>query len=126
MNPLAIKALAGVGLLAIAFGAGWTANGWRLSTELAEVRAAHSDEAAQAARDDLALYKSAAEKIHEAAAGAQVDLAAVNAQLAAIRKGQKNAPPLPADCKPGDIRLRNLAETAAAADAAIARPVSGR
>jgi hypothetical protein len=128
MNPLAIKALAGVGLLAIAFGAGWTANGWRLSTELAEVRAAHSDEAAQAARDDLALYKSAAEKIHEAAAGAQVDLAAVNAQLAAIRKGQKNAPPppLPADCKPGPVRLRNLAETAAAADKAIAGSVSGK
>ena len=121
MNPLAIKAPAGIGLLAIAFGAGWTANGWRLSTELAEVRAAHSDEAARATRDDLALYKSAAEKIHEAAAGAQVDLAAVNAQLAAIRKGQKNAPPppLPADCKPGAIRLKNLQETAAAADSVI-------
>lgn len=121
MNPLAIKALAGAGLLVIAFGAGWTVNGWRMATALAEVRAAHSEEAAQAARDDLVLYKSAAEKIHEAAAGAQVDLAAVNAQLAAIRKGQKNAPPppLPADCKPGAIRLKNLQETAAAADSVI-------
>jgi hypothetical protein len=89
--------------------------------------AAAKSEAADAAQA-LADYKTAAEVIANAALGAQTDLAGVNAQLAAIRKGQKNAPPppLPVDCRPGAVRLRNLAETAAAADKAIAGQVPGK
>lgn len=128
MNPLAVKALAVAAALSVAFGAGWAVNGWRLGTELAESKAARSDELAADAKAALDHYKNAAETIHDAAAGAQLDLANVTAQLATIRKAQKNAPPppLPTDCKPGAVRLRNLAETAAAADAAIARPATGR
>lgn len=123
---LAIKAGAALGLLLAAFGAGWAVNGWRLDTKLAEAKAARAEEITQASQVALADYQSAAEAIKKAAAGAQIDLANVTAQLAAIRRNQKNAPPLPADCKPGPVRLHNLAETAAAADKAIAGPVAGK
>lgn len=75
----------------------------------------------QASQVALADYKSGADAIKAAATGAQTDLTAISAQLATIRKNQKNAPPptLPPDCKPGPMRLRNLAESAAAADKAI-------
>lgn len=128
MNPLAAKALAAAAALGLAFGTGWVVNGWRLGTELAEAKASRASEMAKDAQTALADYKVAAETIHKAATGAQLDLASVTAQLATIRKAQKNAPPppLPTDCKPGAVRLRNLAETAAAADAAIARPAAGR
>lgn len=80
-----------------------------------------------AADSQLALdnYKAAAEVVTEAALGARTDLSTLTAGLAVIRKGQKNAPPapLPVDCKPGPVRLRNLSETATAADAAIAGSV---
>lgn len=128
LNPLTIKLLTGAGIILLAFGAGWTANGWRLKTDLAELKAVNAESISQASQVALEDYKAAAEVVAGAALGAQTDLSAVNAQLAAIRRNQKNAPPppLPADCKPGPIRLRNLAESAAAADAAIARPVPGK
>lgn len=128
MNPATIKLVVGAAVLSAAFGAGWAANGWRLHAELADAKAARADEITQASQVALADYKEAADKIKAAASGAQVDLASVNTQLAAIRRNQKNAPPppLPADCKPGPVRLRNLAETAAAADKAIAGSVPGK
>lgn len=128
MNPLAVKAIAAAVALGLSFGAGWAVNGWRLAADLAEVKAARFDEAAQQSRDALTNYQAAAEVIHDAAASAQIDLSGFAAQLAAIRKAQREThpPPLPTDCKPGAIRLRNLAETAAAADATIARPATGR
>lgn len=96
-----------------------------LKVEIADMKSDTAKSEADDARIALADYKAAAEVVTAAALGAQTDLTTINAQLAAIRKGQKNAPPppLPADCKPGPVRLRNLAETAAAADATIARPV---
>ena len=99
-----------------------------MARRIAEMKLENAEAISQASQVALADYKDAADKIKAAASGAQTDLAAVNAQLAAIRKAQKNAPPtpLPADCKPGPVRLRNLAETAAAADQAISRSVPGK
>lgn len=85
---------------------------------------------AQAADSKLALenYKAAAEVVTEAALGARTDLSTIAAGMAVIRKGQKNVPPapLPVDCRPGPVRLRNLSETATAADNAIVGSVPGR
>lgn len=98
------------------------------SAEIAAIKLGNAEAISQASQVALADYKTAAEVIADAALGARTDLTAVTAQLSAIRKGQKNAPPppLPSDCRPGPIRLRNLAETAAAADKVIAGPVAGK
>lgn len=127
--PIAVGALV-VGLAAGATGAKfWYADTIAdLKLAAAETKRDEANAISQASQVALSDYKTGADLIKAAALGAQTDLSAVNAQLAAIRRNQKNAPPppLPADCKPGPIRLRNLAESAAAADAAIARPVPGK
>jgi len=127
--PIAAGALV-VGLAAGGFGAKlWYAGTIAdLKIEAAETKRDEAEAISQASQVALSDYKVAAEVIAAAALGAQTDLSAVNTQLAALRRNQKNAPPppLPADCKPGPVRLRNLSDTAAAADAAIARPVSGK
>lgn len=99
-----------------------------LKIAAAETKRDEANAISQASQVALSDLVAGAQQIKAAALGAQTDLTAVNAQLAAIRKGQKNAPPppLPADCKPGPVRLRNLAESAAAADQAISRPVPGK
>lgn len=97
-----------------------------LKIDIANAKTDQANAISQASQVALSDYKVAADVIANAALGAQTDLTAVNAQLAAIRRNQKNAPPppLPTDCKPGPVRLRSLAESAAAADAAIAGSVS--
>lgn len=52
-SPLAHLALAAA-LAAAGFATGWTANGWRLGTELADVHTAHAKAAEQAATDAAA------------------------------------------------------------------------
>lgn len=132
MNPLSINptALLGAGAasLAIGFAAGWQVQGWRSSAELAGVKLDHAEAITQASGVALSDYKEAAAVIKDAASGAQLDLAALGVKLDTINRKIKNAPPapLPPDCKPGSARLRNLAEAAAATDAAIARPVVGK
>lgn len=124
-----------VGALVIGLGAGATGAKFWYADTIADLKIdaanAKTDEAnaiSQASQVALSDYKVAAEVITAAALGAQTDLTAVRADMATIRRNQKNAPPhaLPADCRPGPVRLRNLAETAAAADKAIARSVPGR
>lgn len=123
------------GALVIGIGAGgFGAKLWYADTiadlkiDAANAKTDEANSISQASQVALSDYKVAAEVITAAALGAQNDLTAVRADMATIRRNQKNAPPppLPADCKPGPVRLRNLAETAAAADKAIARPVPGR
>lgn len=132
MNPLAIKPmslLVGAAVaLVIGFSAGWTSNGWRLGAELSDVKRVNAETISQASQVAMSDYQDAAKTIKDAASSAQLDLSNVSAQLATIRRNQKNAPPekLPIDCRPGPIRLHNLSETAAAADASIARPVSSK
>lgn len=123
------------GALVIGIGAGgFGAKLWYADT-IADLKIAaanaKTDEAnavSQASQVALSDLVAGAQQIKAAALGAQTDLTAVRADMATIRRNQKNAPPpaLPADCRPGPIRLRNLAETAAAADKAIARPVPSR
>lgn len=127
--PIAAGALA-VGLVTGGAGAKlWYAGTIAdLKVDIANIKKDNAESITQASQLALDDYKQAAEHMKDAAQGAQIDLTSVTAALAAIRRNQKNAPPppLPADCRPGPVRLRNLAETAAAADQAIARPVAGK
>ncbi|USX25772.1 hypothetical protein NHH73_24865 [Oxalobacteraceae bacterium OTU3CINTB1] len=132
MNPLALNPFvllgAGAAALAIGFGAGWQVQGWRGAAELSGVKLNNAEAITQASAVALSDYKLAATVIKDAAGTAQVDITALGVKLDTINRKIKNAPPpsLPADCKPGPARLRNLAEAAAAADAAAARPVPGK
>lgn len=117
-----------VGALVIGGAGGFALEHTIKSAEIAGIKLENANEITQASQVALEDYKTAAGVVADAALGAQTDLTAINAQLAAIRKGQKNVPPppLPADCKPGPVRLRNLADTAAAADKAIAGSAAGK
>ena len=114
--------------VALAFGAGWVANGWRLHATISDMKRADAEAISQVSQVALSDFQLVANSINASAGGAQVDLTSINAKLAQIQRTQKNAPPpaLPADCKPGPVRLRNLSETAAAADHAISRSTSSR
>lgn len=124
--PIAVGALA-VGLVAGGTGAKFWYAGTisDLKIEIANMKRQDAEAISQASQVALSDLMEGAKQVKEAALGARTDLTAVRADMATIRRNQKNAPPppLPADCKPGPVRLRNLAESAAAADKAIARPV---
>ncbi|MES2349137.1 MAG: hypothetical protein V4641_16370 [Pseudomonadota bacterium] len=117
-----------IGALVLGTAAGVAVDHAIMSSRIDKIKLTNAEEITAASVVALADYRLAAEEIKEAATGAKADITAVNSQLATIRRNQKNVPlpSLPADCKPGSVRLRNLAETAAAADAAIARPVPGK
>lgn len=114
--------IAAAALVAVAaFGAGWLVNGWRLHSDLAKVEAAHAKEKAEQATAALTTLKADADKIHTAAteyAGIQNTLAP---KIAALTKELRNAPRLPAGCRPDDVRVRSLDAAIDAANQAIPR-----
>jgi hypothetical protein len=126
MNPIPTWPFV-VGALFIGGAGGFALEHTIKSAEISEIKLTNANEITQASQVALEDYKTAAGVVTEAALGAHTDMTVALNQLAAIRKGQKNAPPppLPDDCRPGPVRLRNLADTAAAADKAAARPISG-
>lgn len=132
MTPAQIKLALQFGaaavMLALAFAAGWAINGWRLHSEVADLKTTAATVRAVGAEQAVTDLTAAAEVVKEAAIGNRTDNAAMAAKLDTIERRIKNAPPppLPVGCKPGPDRLRNLSEAAAAIDAAIARSVPGR
>lgn len=127
--PIALAALA-IGLAGGATGAKlWYADTVAdLKVEISEMKVTTAKSEANDARTALADYKTAAEVVTAAALGAQTDMTAMRSDMAILRKNQKNAPPpaLPDDCRPGPLRLRNLAEITAAANKSLARPVPSK
>lgn len=123
MNPLTIKPLliTGAVALAIGFGSGWTANGWRLGVEIAELKSDAAAVEAQSATEALAELETGMKRVTAAAKTAQGNVGTINSQLDQIRKEFKNSapPPLPPDCRPDDVRMKNLRDSAQAVDAAI-------
>lgn len=106
---------------AAGFGSGWLVNGWRLHSDLARIEAAHAKEKAEQATAAMTTLKADADKIHEAATeytGIQNILAP---KIAALTKELRNAPRLPVDCRPDDVRVRNLDTAIDAANQAIPR-----
>jgi hypothetical protein len=128
MNPLSINplhllaAVAGALLFGLAsgFGAGWTANGWRLDAKLADVKATDAGEKATQAAQTVTDIKRDADQIHEAATAFLKSQQALGPKFDALAKEMKNAQPLPPDCRPDAFRVRNLESAIDAANAAAA------
>lgn len=115
--------LAGAGIAAgvLLFGAGWVINGWRLESALSKLKTAQAVEKANQATGALTTLQADAAAIHQAAteyAGVQNILAP---KIAALTKELRNAKPLPMDCRPDAVRVRNLDAAIDAANSAIPR-----
>lgn len=114
------RGVAAVGLAVLAFGVGWVVNGWRKDAEIAELTAARAQADLTSANLALTDLRAAGQTIRQKAdeyAGIQSTL---GAKLDAIRKDMKNAPKLPADCRPDDFRVRKLSDAVDAAKQAAA------
>jgi hypothetical protein len=123
LTPYRAPFMVGAGIAAgvLAFGAGWVINGWRLSNELSRLKATQAQEKAAQATVALTTLQADAAAIHKAAteyAGIETTLAP---KIAALTKELRNAKPLPVDCKPDAVRVRNLDSAIDAANQAIPR-----
>jgi hypothetical protein len=117
-RPVLIAAvLAGV----IGAGAGWFVNGWRLHTEIAELKAQSATDKAAQSDAALADIKVDSAAIHAAATQSAAAVAILVPKMIALTKELKNAPPLPTGCKPDAYRVRNLEAAVDAANEAAAR-----
>jgi len=131
MNPLTINPLAllagGALALVLGFGGGWKVNGWRLDANLEHVQAEQQKSRADQADAAIADLVAATGKIKAAAEGAHVDLAGLTKKLDVIRKDFRDAKPapLPVDCRPDAVRVRELTAAADAVDEAIAGQRAG-
>lgn len=107
--------------LVLAGAAGWVANGWRHGAEIAELRRAHAEFRAGLSEQALADVQADAATIRAAA----TEFAAIQSTLAprmtALTKELRNAKPLPPDCRPDPVRVRNLGAAIDAANQAISR-----
>ena len=124
MNPLSINPLvllAGAALAAaVGAGAGWTANGWRLGAELADLKASYAGQQATQAAATVSTMKQDATQIHEAAKAFLTAQQAIGPKFDALKKEMHDAKPLPPDCRPDDRRVRNLDAAIDAANSAAA------
>ena len=123
LAPYRAPFLTGAGIAAgvLLFGAGWVVNGWRLESALSKLKTAQAVEKANQAASALTTLQADAVAIHQAAteyAGIKDTLAP---KIAALTKELRNAPRLPADCKPDSMRVRNLDSAIDAANSAIPR-----
>lgn len=125
-NPLSLLIAAGI-IFAAGCGYGWTANGWRLGAQIADVKAERANETATQNKEVLDDFVETAKKIKEQADGANADFAVLGTELAQIRKEFKNAKakPLPVDCRPDDVRMRSLTRSVDTVRKAVARQQSG-
>lgn len=116
-KAIAIGIVAAI-VLAGAFGAGWAVNGWRKDAEITDLKRENAVADAKQSQAALADLAAASRRIKDAADSANIDVSALGRKLDAISKEQKNVKPLPVDCRLDPIRLRNLAEAAAAVNQA--------
>lgn len=106
-RALAVGILVLVGLL-LAGAAGWAANGWRHGAEIAELRRAHAEFRAGLSDQALADVQADAATIRTAAAEFSAIQSTLAPKMTALTKELRNAPKLPADCRPDPVRVRNL------------------
>ena len=120
MNAMPWRAIVTALLAAGIFAAGWATNGWRKDAEIAELTAARAQADLTSANQAIGELRTASTTIREKAdefAGIQTTL---GAKLDAIRKDLKNAPKLPADCRPDAGRVRLMSDAVGAAKQAAA------
>lgn len=114
------RALGAALLAAGTFAAGWAANGWRKDAEIDRIKTASAQADLVSANQALGDLRTASATIREKAdefAGIHTTL---GAKLDAIRKELKNAPKLPADCRPDAGRVRLMSDAVDAAKQAAA------
>lgn len=106
---------------AACFGTGWTIQGWHKDSDIAALKLEQSNNRAKVAEKALTELQEGTKQMQAAAtdfAGIKLNL---DGKLNQISKDLKNAQakaPLPADCKPDDIRLLNLKAAVDAANSA--------
>lgn len=119
-RALAACILVLVGLL-LAGAAGWVANGWRHGAELADLQRAHAEFRATLSENALAAVQADAAMIRQAATEFATIQSTLAPRMTALTKELRNAKPLPADCRPDPVRVRNLDAAIDAANKSIPR-----
>lgn len=120
VKTVAAAGVAAIALVAAGFGAGWVTNGWRLGAAVSDLQAGQAKAALASSEKALGDLVTASENVSKKAAEYTALQTTIGAQLAAIRKDLKNAPPLPVGCRPDDYRVRSLADAVNAAKQAAA------
>jgi len=113
-----VVVLLGIGM---AGAAGWVANGWRHGAELADLRRAHAEFRAGLSEQALLDVQTDARAIRTAAAEFVAIQSTLAPRMTALTKELRNAKPLPPDCRPDPVRVRNLDAAIDAANQAIPR-----
>lgn len=99
-----------------------------LHLQIANLQKKQAEDISKASQAALTDLMTATAKVTDAAEAGQVNVTALNTKLDAINRRIANAKPapLPVDCKPGTERVRNLSESAAALNSAIARQIPSK
>lgn len=127
MTPTQIV-LSAVLVASVGFGTGWTANGWRLSEQIANIKQQHAEEQSLQTLATLDEIQKASKNIQTAAIGAQAEISQVAQKLSAINRRFKDEKPkpLPSDCVPDPVRVRYLRDATETYNQAIIGPQLGR
>lgn len=118
-----VRCALALGVAAACFGTGWTVQGWHKDSDIAALKLQHSNDRAAVAEKALTELQAGTRKMNDAATeltGIKLNL---DGKLDKISKDLKNAQaqkPLPADCRPDDIRMLNLKAAIDAANSAAA------
>ena len=120
-NPY-VLAIAGGVIAVAAFGAGWGINGWRLGTQIAELKAEHAESREKLATDALDTIKADTARVAQAADSVATQQAALSTNFATMQREFRNAnrKPLDPTCKPDTVRMQYLESAISAANKAIA------
>lgn len=108
-------------IAAACFGTGWTIQGWHKDSDIAALKLKQSNDRVAVSEKALTDLQAGTRKMNEAATeltGIKLNL---DGKLDKIGKDLKNVQaqkPLPADCKPDDLRVLNLKAAIDAANSA--------
>ncbi|GJG92818.1 hypothetical protein [Cupriavidus pauculus] len=110
------RAIGAAVLSAAIFAAGWVANGWRKDAEIDRMKTASAQADLASANAALGDLRQAGETIRTKADEFNATQTALGAKVDAAVKEFRNAKkPLPADCRPDDLRVRKLTDAYEAA-----------
>lgn len=117
----AVAVIAILTLAALAAAGGWIASAWRHDTEMADLKRAHAESRATLSEAALADVQADAATIRQAATEFATIQSTLAPKMTALTKELRNAKPLPADCRPDAVRVRNLDAAIDAANQSIPR-----
>jgi hypothetical protein len=117
----AVAVIAILTLAALAAAGGWIASAWQHDAEIAELKRAHAEFRATLSESALADVQADAATIRQAATEFATIQSTLAPKMTALTKELRNAKPLPADCRPDAVRVRNLDAAIDAANKSIPR-----